>query len=76
MIYKTLVPKLEWLGKKMLNTATFSSIKKNCHWSRTEHCLFWALSQDDLVEREGGEEGGKEPTFGERMRKCFSGRLI
>lgn len=42
-----------WLGKKMLNTATFSSVKKNCHWSRIECCPFWALSQDDLVGRKG-----------------------
>lgn len=38
----------------MLNTDTFSSVKKNCHLSRIEHCPFWALSQDDLVRRERG----------------------
>lgn len=50
--HKTLVPNFLLWGKKMLNRATFSSAKKNCHWSRTEHCPFWALSQDALVGRE------------------------
>lgn len=53
-MHKTLVPNFLWLGKKMLNTDTFSSVKKNCHLSRTEHCPIWALSQDDLVRRERG----------------------
>lgn len=51
--YTTLIPNFVWLGKKMLNVATFSLVKKNCRWSRIEHCPFWALSQDDLVGKEG-----------------------
>jgi len=39
----------------MLNTATFSSVKKNHHWSRTERCPILGSGEEAYICRENEE---------------------